>query len=82
MPIRVPEGTIALTVYSYTLRETDAFFFIEPGRQDGGPDFDERRERDDGSVEHGRGERHRAVRVLERRQTRRAEELQPPWGES
>ena len=30
MPILVPEGTItsALTVYSYTLRETDTFFFI------------------------------------------------------
>jgi len=30
LPILVPEGTItsALTVYSYTLRETDTFFFI------------------------------------------------------
>jgi hypothetical protein len=31
LPILVPEGTITLTVYSYTLRETDTFFFIASG---------------------------------------------------
>ena len=34
LPILVPEGTITLTVYSYTLREIDTFFLISQGYGD------------------------------------------------